>query len=196
MNPFFSTWLQPKQTARYMIEHKSKGYAMFILSVGYIGSFLSSLRDTDFDIAPVWLLVGSIILAPIMAFVGNSITSWLYWRVGRVFDGVATYNEMFKSISLSSVPYVILIPFYSVWLMTAPESLINPTYIGPIPWYFLPTLILTFLTSMWSLGIVIATVAEAHQFSIGKAILTVIIPIIVIVILLTPLIFFISALIV
>ncbi|WP_161956425.1 hypothetical protein MHH70_12890 [Metasolibacillus sp. FSL H7-0170] len=53
MNPFFSTWLQLKQTARYMIENKSTGYAIFILTVGYIGSFFSSLRDTDFNIAPV-----------------------------------------------------------------------------------------------------------------------------------------------
>lgn len=193
MNPLISTWLQPKRTARYVIDHKSTGYTMLILTLGYIGSLLASLRESDFVMAPVWLLIGSIVLAPVVAFIGNSILSWLYLKVGSVFDGGATYNELFKGISLSVIPYVILIPFYSVWLMTATESLINTAYVGPIPWYFLPTLLLTFFVSVWSFGISVATVAEAHQISIWKAFLTVVIPIIVIIVLLMPIVFIVSA---
>ncbi|MGE7674886.1 hypothetical protein ACQKMV_15110 [Lysinibacillus sp. NPDC094403] len=43
VNPFLSIWLHPKKTARYMIEEKSIGFAILLMSIGYIGVTLSDL---------------------------------------------------------------------------------------------------------------------------------------------------------
>ncbi len=57
MNPFISVWLHPKQTARYMINEKSIGFAILIMSIGYIGSIMSGLTDSEFftELSP-WVL--------------------------------------------------------------------------------------------------------------------------------------------
>ena len=50
--------MHPKQTTRYMINEKSIGFAILVLSIGYIGSLMSGLIDSEFlpDFSP-WLLV-------------------------------------------------------------------------------------------------------------------------------------------
>ncbi|WP_042477681.1 YIP1 family protein [Bacillus ndiopicus] len=183
MNPFFSAWLHPKQTARYIIENKSMGYVIFIISIGHIGSFLSSLKDINFNIDPWLLLVASVILSPVLAIIGNSISAWIFWQVGKLYDGIATYKELFKGLSAGAIPSVVLIPFFSIWLLTSPDSFIYREYMGPIPWIALPALLLAAVTSIWSIVISVAVVAELHQISTWKAIGTVIIPSIILAIL-------------
>ena len=47
LNPFTSVWLHPKQTAAFMMEHKSMGYAILLFALGYIGALFSGLIDSD-----------------------------------------------------------------------------------------------------------------------------------------------------
>ena len=83
---------------------------------------------------------------------------------------------MFKSLSLTSIPSIVLIPFYFIWLFTSPESLMNPEFAGTMPIIFWPTILLTIAMSIWGFVITIAVVAEAHQFSNWQAFFTVFIP--------------------
>ena len=45
LNPFVSVWLHPKQTAAFMMEYKSLGFAFLLVSLGYIGAMFSGLID-------------------------------------------------------------------------------------------------------------------------------------------------------
>ena len=174
LNPFLSVWLQPKQTARYMIDVKSTGYAIFILSISNIGILLSSVAEIDF---PVWLIaLLCILLAPISGLISTTISAFVSWIFGKLFKGTGKFSELFRALSLTSIPYIALIPFYLIWLYVAPESLLTVDYMGPTPWIFWPATLATIVVSIWSFVIAVGAVAEAHQISNWKAFFTVFIP--------------------
>ena len=182
VNPFLSTWMHPKQTARYMINAKSIGYAIFVMFIGYIGSLLTGLIDSNFllDVSPWIIMLICVILAPIAAIVGTAFSSLIFWLFGKLFKGTATYSQMFKAFSLTAVPFIAVIPFYVIWLFTSPESLMDTNFIGSAPWIFWPTLIVTAVTTIWSFVTSVAVVAEAHQISNWKAFFTIFIPSVII----------------
>jgi len=182
VNPFLSTWMHPKQTARYMIDAKSIGYAILIMSIGYIGSLLSGLIDSNFllDVSPWIIVLFCVILAPIAAIVGTGFSSLILWLFGKLFKGTATYPELFKALSLTAIPFIAVIPFYVIWLFTSPESLMDTNFIGSAPWIFWLSLLVTAVTSVWSFVTTVAVVAEAHQISNWKAFFTIFIPSVII----------------
>lgn len=182
LNPFLSVWLHPKQTARYMIDEKTTGYAILILSIGYIGSLLSGLIDREFipDFSPWILLLLCVIFAPIAGIIGTGFSALLTWLFGKLFKGTGTFSDLFRSLSLTTIPFIVLIPFYIIWLITSPESLMDPNFIGTLPWIFWPTTLLTIVVSIWSFVISVGAVAEAHQISNWMAFFTILIPSIII----------------
>lgn len=186
VNPFLSTWMHPKQTARYMIDAKSIGYAILVMSIAYIGAMLTGLIDSNFllDVSPWIIVLFCVILAPISAIIGTAFSTLILWLVGKLFKGSATFSEMFKGLSLAGVPFIALIPFYLIWLFTSPESLMDANYMESAPWIFWPSILMTAVTSIWSMVITVGVVAEAHRFSNWKAFFTVLIPSVVSIIIL------------
>ncbi|CAM5297345.1 YIP1 family protein OS=Lysinibacillus sphaericus OX=1421 GN=LS41612_14630 PE=4 SV=1 [Lysinibacillus sphaericus] len=55
----------------------------------------------------------------------------------------------------------------------------DANYMESAPWIFWPSILMTAVTSIWSMVITVGVVAEAHQFSNWKAFFTVLIPSIV-----------------
>lgn len=178
LNPFTSVWFHPKQTARYMIDVQSIRYAILILSIGYIGSLLSGVMDIDI---PIWMIVLlCVLLAPIAGIIGTSFSSFIAWLFGKLFKGTATFSELFKALSITAIPFIVLIPFYTIWLAISPESLLVVDYTGPLPWIFWVANLVTIVVSIWTFVITVAAVAEAHQISNWAAFFTVFIPTIMI----------------
>ncbi|MEX3746792.1 Yip1 family protein [Lysinibacillus xylanilyticus] len=177
LNPFLSAWIHPKQTARYMIDEKSIGFAILIMSIGYIGSSLSGLIEPEFsDFSPWLMALLCVIFAPIAGIIGTCLSTLIFWLFGKIFKGTGTFSDLFKGLSLTAIPYIVLIPLYLIWLITSPETLMNTSSSETIPWLLLITGFVSFVLAIWSLVITVGVVAEAHQFEIWKAILTVIIP--------------------
>lgn len=178
LNPFLSAWLHPKQTTRYMINEKSIGFAILILSIGYIGSLMSGLIDSELfpDLSPWILALLCIIFAPIVGIIGTAISALVAWLFGKLFKGTGTYSDLFKGLSLTAVPFIVLIPLYIIWLITSPDSLLDPNFIGDVPWIFWPTVLATIVVSIWSFVISVGAVAEAHEISNWMAFFTIFIP--------------------
>lgn len=178
LNPFLSAWLHPKQTTRYMINEKSIGFAILILSIGYIGSLMSGLIDSELfpDLSPWILALLCIIFAPIVGIIGTAISALVAWLFGKLFKGTGTYSDLFKGLSLTAVPFIVLIPLYIIWLITSPDSLLDPNFSGSLPWIFWPTVLATIVVSIWSFVISVGAVAEAHQISNWMAFFTIFIP--------------------
>lgn len=181
VNPFLHVWMHPKQTARFMIDVKSTDFAILVLSIGYIGSLLSGLIDSNFmpELSPWIIALFCVILAPIVGIIGTAISAFIFWIFGKLFKGTATFSGLFKALSLSAVPFIALIPFYLIWLFTSPESLMDANFIGSIPWIFWPTLLATLVVTIWSVVVTVGVVGEAHQISNWKAFFTIFIPTII-----------------
>ncbi|MEY9976723.1 YIP1 family protein [Lysinibacillus sp. RC79] len=178
VNPFLSIWLHPKQTTRYMIEEKSIGFAILLMSIGYLGVTLSDLIDSTFlsDWSPWFIVIFCVIAAPISGIIGTAFSALIAWLFGKLFKGTGTYSHLFKGLSLTAIPFTVLIPFYLIWLFTSPESLMNSDFAGPYPWFFWLAILLTIVVVIWSIVITVGVIAEAHQISNWMAFFTLLIP--------------------
>ncbi|MFT9816203.1 YIP1 family protein [Lysinibacillus sp. NPDC056185] len=183
VNPFLSIWLHPKQTTRYMIEEKSIGFALLLLSIGYIGVTLSDLIDkiSVIDFSPWLILLFCVIASPISGIIGTAFVALIAWLFGKLFKGTGTYSHLFKGLSLTAIPSIVLIPFYLIWLFTSPESLMDPNFAGPYPWVFWIAILLSIVVAIWNLIITVGIVAEAHQITNWRAFFTLYIPCIILI---------------
>lgn len=180
LNPFLSVWLHPKKTARYVIENKGFPFALLMVAVSYIGVFCSSLIDTElYPLLPLWgILLLLLILSPIFGIISNAIYALIVWPMGKLFNGVGTYQDLFKGLSLIAIPYIVLIPFYIIWMFTDPYSLFYSDMEGSL---VLPiiTLLITVVVTIWCMVISVGVVAEAHKIANWQAFLTIVIPTII-----------------
>ena len=195
MNPFLSVWLHPKQTARYVIEHKTIVYALILFIIGYIASGFSGLMGTELypDLSYVWLFLIVIIITPIFGILMMFLTTGITFLVGKLLKGSGSFWDIFKACSLGSIPTIITGPLYLLWMFVSPESFFNTNEIGAFAFIMTIILIVNFI---WSIVIVVATVAEAHQFSIIRSFITLFIPAILLFILIFGIIAIISIIIV
>ena len=74
--------------------------------------------------------------APIAGVIGTAISALISWLFGKLFKGTGTYSDLFKGLSLTAIPYIVLVPLYIIWLMTSPDSLLDPNFMGSLPWIF------------------------------------------------------------
>ena len=175
MNPFLSVWLHPKQTARYVIEHKTIVYPLVLLVIGYVLAGSAELFNTEAypDLSFVWVFLVFIILVPIIGMSFMFMTVGIVFFIGKLLDGTGSFWDVFKASSISSIPSICIAPL--LILGTAVNEVIAVGSIAGI---------LTFVISVWAVVILVAAIAEAHQFSIIRSIIALIIPTILLVFLL------------
>lgn len=175
--PLLSIWTQPKKTMRYVIKHKSISYVILLLSICTIGSLCTGLIDSElYPHIPIWGIISLLlILSPIVGILTNSIYTFVFMLFGRLFNGIATFTDLFKALSLVYIPYVILIPFYIIWMIVDSKSLFYPDFADSIA-FPLFVLFLTFIVFIWSFVLSVFAVAVTHSISYWKAILTILLP--------------------
>jgi len=139
---------------------------------------MSGLIDSELfpNLSPWILALLCVIFAPIAGIIGTAFSAFISWLFGKLFKGTGTYSDLFKGLSLTAIPFIVLIPLYLIWLITSPDSLLDPNFIGSLPWIFWPTILVTIVVSIWSFVISVGVVAEAHQISNWMAFFTIFIP--------------------
>ena len=175
MNPFLSVWLHPKQTARYVIEHKTIVYALMLLVLSALLSGSAELFNTEAypDLSFVWIFLIFIILVPVIGITFMFITTGIVFFIGKLLNGTGSFWDVFKASSISSIPAICTAPLFILGTAANEVSAVG-LIVG----------ILTIVTSIWAVVILVAAIAEAHQFSIIRSIVTLIIPTIILVFLL------------
>lgn len=181
--PLKEGWLHPMLTARHMIEHASTKYLIFLISITTIAALVDAVEAEIYSTIPVGLLLVLIVVfSPLAGFISVGLSAVIYWIFGKIVSGTATFNEMFKAVSVAGIPLFGALPFALAWMIFEPQSFfyssdsyIEVTSISSIAgigiWVF----------SIWSFVNTVAVIAEAHRFSIGKALFTVFIPIILLI---------------
>ena len=175
MNPFLSVWLHPKQTARYVIEHKTIVYPLILLVIGYILTGSAEVFNTEAypDISFVWLFLIFIILVPIIGMIFMFITTGIVFLIGKLLNGTGSFWDVFKASSMSGIPAICTSPV-----------LILGAFLNEVSAIGVIVNILTIAISIWAIVILVAAIAEAHQFSIIRSIITLIVPTIILIFLL------------
>ena len=175
MSVFLTVWTKTRQTVREVIDNRSLAFAIMLYAIGGIGSMMMGLMDSDFELEPFTLLLICIIGGPIMLLLMQFVVAGVILVFGKLFKGTATYKELYKALSVGYIPFIILIPFFTMWIASDPDSLLSSTVepTGAIPTI---TVFVMLIMSIYSLVIQIVAVSEANNFSKWRAFFTLIIP--------------------
>ncbi|MFJ8262582.1 Yip1 family protein [Rummeliibacillus sp. NPDC094406] len=180
IQPFFSTWLHPKKTAQYLIDHKKWTYSLIFVLLGGIASGITGLAASDFyPTYSTWiLLLTCILVGPFIGIFSVTISTFFTWLVGKIFRGKGSFEDVFKVTSLSYVPSIAMAPFLLLWMANSPLTYFDTgiefsavTIISAIVF-----MLISIVAGVWSFVISVAGVAIAHRFSNWKAFFTLVIP--------------------
>ena len=175
MDIFLSVWTKMRAASREMIDNRSVAFAIFLYSIGGMGSMMTGLVDSELDFPVIGILLFCMIAGPIAIVLMQFIVVAVIYLVGKLFKGNAQFMELYKALSLGYIPFIIIIPFFTIWMATDIDSLIytdvTPTGIIPIL-----TIFVTLVMLFYSFAIHIVAISEANGFSKWKAFLTLFIP--------------------
>lgn len=171
MQVFKTVWTQPRATTRFTVERVSMGFVLFLIAVSSLIQGLSGAlfpaEDAEFSaLSPgieAFAVTFGVVIAVIFAVISWVISSALIRWVGSWLGGVATFRETLKATSLTYIPGI----FIGIFTAIIGSSMSENGFAGASVIIFS---ILLAITSVWSIVIIIKSVAEVHQFSSFKSI--------------------------
>lgn len=181
MNPWFTMWVYPRKTTRYVIENSSMKYAILLAMLSGVGSTLNTASNRDLGeiISTPSIILISLILGPLLGLLGWFIFSSLSYIVGKWFGGSGTMKELQKAVAWAYVPLVWALLFWIPELAIMGDAVFQDIEadIGAgqaIIILFLALLQITIY--IWYIVTNIKAISEAHRFSAWKGLLTVLLP--------------------
>lgn len=184
MNPWFSIWVAPRKTTRYLIETKSARYMFIILLVSISG--MTNLLDKAVNrnlgdtLALILILLLVLIAGPITGWIDWMISSGISYWIGKWFGGQGTFSELRMAFVASYIPAAFLGLLWGLDFIIIGPALFTKAFdvsIFPAIWAMFSGLI-TIAVAVWSFVILINAVAEAHRFSRWKAFAAIIVPLV------------------
>jgi len=178
-------WLQPNNTLLYIVYRQPNKMVTLLLILGGAISGLNNSMDGEsfFDQSAYLKLGVALIAGSIFGAVGNMILAAILAWCGRLIGGKGRYHHVLPAVAWSLVPVIAqIIPICLTLGYFGFDAAIG--YIdlsatsSQIIFYGL--LFLEFCLTVWSLVIMVTGLSVAHRFSIGKAILNLLIPVLII----------------
>ena len=172
-------WFRPRETARYLIDYASTKYIIFLMSILTIISATVNGNHSSIDIDLLWvvfLLV--VIFSPLVGVVSVAISAFFPWIIGKMVKGEGSFKDICKVSIGANIPLLLAFPFMLAWAILEPESFLNEKLLTDAPIEIIGNIVL-FVSTFWSLVNMVIAISEANRFSIGKALFTIFIPIIV-----------------
>jgi len=177
-NPWLSMWLRPRATVRYLIENDpDRQLPLLAMLNGIIFAFsrLSPPESAKNSIAYFFgtvtgAIVGGAIIGLVWLYLAPPVLSW----VGRKLGGCGTSSDVRTAWAWSGIPTVwggfLLIPQLTIvgFMVAIPEVSDFESY----PLLLLPLFGLALLTAalrIWGVVVFLHSLAEAHDFSIWRA---------------------------
>lgn len=171
--PILSIATKPRETIQLLLQYK--GFRYFIL-IGLIGTFASQLGSFIGTEYPRPLTLGEIVLSSmansvLFFFLATAFSAGIYKLFGALFKGKGSFKDLFKVVSLSTIPYIWILPVLLFWMQLSPE-----TYFILSKQVVMEEMIIRFIGggiflifTIWSAAITIVGVSEVHNISKWKA---------------------------
>ena len=177
VNPFTDIWLRTRETVRFVIERKSvKFIILLIVLTGFASGLIGFMNTRSADMEPWAAVLQALITGPIGSAFGYFIGAAILTLVGRLFQGTATYQEMFKALATAQIPQIWLLPLLIIWAFASPDTFFaDRTDVEGNPIVVIMSIVMA-VVSIWTFIIVCKAVGEAHRVSSWKGFFIVVIP--------------------
>ncbi|NGX44480.1 MAG: hypothetical protein K1060chlam3_00647 [Candidatus Anoxychlamydiales bacterium] len=185
-NPWLKMWVKPKTTIRKVVDC-NPNFRLFWLSAIYgIVSLLSSSQSFALGHRFHFFLILflCLIVAPIWGYIVFSVSSFFIFLTGKWLRGRAKYKEVRSAIAWSNAPMIVNIFLWILLLSIFREDILRNF---PASFVFLKSqrvvlfliLLCQLVVSVWIIVLYINALSEVQKFSIGKAVLNILIAIVI-----------------
>lgn len=186
LNPWLSIWVRPKVTARYAIEKMPMSYLVVLVLIGGIFEVLDKAvtKNMGDNIPTPFIFLIALVAGPIFGYIGWWIGSGIAYIIGKWLGGIGTYKELRAVFGIVNIFYIIA---GIVWIpdLIIIGSSIFSSYIeggfGATIWLFISAF-LSIVFGIWGFIGTLFCVAEAHRFPVWKALITILIPTVILLI--------------
>ena len=170
---------QPVVTLRRVTQQQRVSWAIVLVAVlSGAGAIVESakLSPSDFAIDPsdaadsfeggarIGLVVGAVILGPLVGLIATALFSGVVHLVGKLLGGSGTFAGLFVGVAFASVPSAIGLP-----------AALLPLVIGSAG----GTLsgLVQLCVGVWSIVLVVIAVRENYDFTTGRAVVALLVPV-------------------
>jgi len=173
MNPWLTMWSQPKATVRALVNSKPSFGVFYLAAVYVLQSFFFYFNWWSLGLKSEYytLFLAGVVLSPIVGFV------WLYYLglvfriTGRLLHGEAECSHLRTAIAWSKIPYSINVLMWFILILMNPEQVFVQDGEGPSSIF---VNFIALILGIWSLVLLIQSISEVQQFSIGRSIANVV----------------------
>ena len=186
-NPWISIWLHPKETVRALTQGDPRSrlaWLSFLYGLPMALNFAQSY--SLIEVLPLWaILCLSAILSPFIGFLGICFSSWLLNISGKVIGGQGNFQEIRCAVAWSNVPtfFTVLmwVVLFSVFGSTALyRDFAQIPFTGALAGILFLVFLIESIAAIWGFVILLKGLSEVQKFSVWKALLNVMIPVVAI----------------
>ena len=182
-HPAVTIWTQPRHTLRQLID---QGPTRIVLVLAALHGFVSmidrvSSRDAGDVMSLSTMLLMCMLIGPVAGLVSLYLGALLFRWVGRWLGGQGGTKELRTAMAWAGLPVIASLPLWGLLaLLLGPALFTSTSTIEAIaPWQtIIATLVGLIILSLsgWSVLLSVLGIAEAHRFSIWRAIGTCLLP--------------------
>ena len=180
---FTQIWLSPRRVFKFINDHRYDSLTTLLVIFGGITSALNRASDKHMgdSMSLFAVLIISVIVGAVFGWLSYYIYAALMSWTGKWMKGKGNTDALFRMISYSLIPSLIILPL----ILTRILLIGNKEFQNNVDLYSEGTLVavlcfityfLEFMFGLWTLFIIVVGISEIQQFSIGKAIVNLILP--------------------
>lgn len=181
-------WFSPRKTFKSINENKYSKYGYLILIL--LGVLAGIEKNSDHIITDIhsFFILNSVVLffTCLFTIVSFIILAYILNWTGKLLDGKGSTSQILNLLTYAMIPAITAIPFMALKILLfnnqgqeLDQFLMNISMDYKLIYSILEFLI--FLLGLWSFILVVIGISELQKFSIFKAILNLIIPILILI---------------
>ena len=190
---FTKIWMSPRQVFKFINQNGYTKFSTILLILGGITGALNSASTRNMgDIMPLWSVL-------IVCLIGGGVFGWLYFYIyaallswtGKWLKGTGNTKSLFRMISYALIPSLLVLFTFilRIALIGNAEFQRNMDVLDNeflITSLFSFSLFVEIVTGVWTLAILVIGISEVQKLSIGKSIVNLILPGVLLIIVCIP----------
>ncbi|MDO5664314.1 MAG: Yip1 family protein [Bacteroidia bacterium] len=186
---FTKIWTSPRQVFKYINDNHYDKYVILLLVLSGISRAFSraSMKNMG-DEMSIWAILGfSIFLGGLLGWISYYIYAALISWTGKWLKGQGDTSSILRIVSYAMIPSIITLIFlipqigiYGVEIFKKDGDITSAGLLSNI--FVYGSMILEFILGIWTIVFCVVGISEVQKLSIGKSILNLLLPGIVIVV--------------
>ena len=185
---FTKMWTEPRRVLKYINETKYENYFYIILFLaGVSGAFdRAAIKNMGENVSLLGIIAGCVLLGGFLGWLSYYIYAALLSWTGKWLDGKGNTDSIYRILAYAMFPSVVSLLFlvpqiavYGIDLFRQDGDLVNAGVFGNI--IFWGSLSLEIILGIFTLVFSVIGISEVQKISIGKSILNLLLPLIIIV---------------